>query len=68
MSENSFNGEQNTSWNIPGHSSFADILDTVFTSSTDNQPNQNGKLFKCFILFLYIYVLKIFVFYRRHGL
>lgn len=44
MSENSFEGDQpSSSWNIPGPSSLADILDTVFTSSAQEAP-QNEEM------------------------
>lgn len=43
MTEKGYNGEQTSnSWDIPGPSSLADILDTAFTSSGGAQ-SRNGK-------------------------
>lgn len=70
MTENGFEGNRSPpSWDMPGPSSLAAILDTVFTSSSDNQT-RNGTVYRNHsykgVIFLIIYVLHLF--FRGNGL
>lgn len=53
MTEKGYEGDQSSSsWDIPGPSSLAAILDTVYTSSASDNPPRNGK----YIVYRYGYL------------
>lgn len=51
MTEKGYEGEQSSAWDIPGPSSIAAILDTVYTSTTSENPSRSGKISKSGCLF-----------------
>lgn len=70
MTEKGFEGEQSSStWDIPGPSSLAAILDTVYTSTaSDNQP-RNGKVYLKYCgLWYYVLCYNYLIHFRGNGL
>lgn len=43
MTERGYDGEQSSAWDIPGPSSIAAILDTVYTSPASDNIIRSGK-------------------------
>ncbi|XP_032522216.2 E3 ubiquitin-protein ligase Arkadia isoform X2 [Danaus plexippus] len=44
MTEKGYEGEQSSAWDIPGPSSIAAILDTVYTSTTSENPSRSEEM------------------------